>query len=160
MSNETPTAPAARLQPSASYSFTMRLHAPQEGGAFARVAQAIADADAMLGAIDLVSVESRGSSATSRSPAWTPVRPRRSCAQCEGSRAYVLTASLTVLPHAQGRQDRGQRRAAAEDPRRPFDSSTPPASRAAKRRTRHPPTGKRRSVLSIQATVPRQVPTS
>ena len=30
MSNETPTAPAARLQPSASYSFTMRLHAPQQ----------------------------------------------------------------------------------------------------------------------------------
>jgi malate dehydrogenase (oxaloacetate-decarboxylating) len=59
MSDETPTAPAARLQPSASYSFTMRLHAPQQGGAFARVAQTIADADAMLGAIDLVRVESR-----------------------------------------------------------------------------------------------------
>jgi malate dehydrogenase (oxaloacetate-decarboxylating) len=59
MSDETPTAPAARLQPSASYGFTMRLHAPQQGGAFARVAQAIADADAMLGAIDLVRVESR-----------------------------------------------------------------------------------------------------
>jgi hypothetical protein len=37
----------------------MRLHAPQQRGAFARVAQAIADADAMLGAIDLVRVESR-----------------------------------------------------------------------------------------------------
>src|SRR5215211_4584841 len=59
MSDEIPTAPAARLQPSASYSFTMRLHAPQQGGAFARVAQAIADADAMLGAIDLVRVEAR-----------------------------------------------------------------------------------------------------
>jgi hypothetical protein len=56
MSDETPTAPAARVQPSASYSFTMRLHAPQQGGAFARVAQTIADADAdaMLCAIDLV----------------------------------------------------------------------------------------------------------
>jgi hypothetical protein len=29
MSDHTPTAPAARLQPSASYSFTKRLHAPQ-----------------------------------------------------------------------------------------------------------------------------------
>jgi malate dehydrogenase (oxaloacetate-decarboxylating) len=47
----------SRLQPSASYSFTMRLHLPQQGGTFARVAGAIADADAMLGAIDLVRVE-------------------------------------------------------------------------------------------------------
>ena len=36
----------------------MRLHMPQRGSAFARVAQAIADADAQLGAIDLVRVES------------------------------------------------------------------------------------------------------
>jgi malate dehydrogenase (oxaloacetate-decarboxylating) len=57
MSNESPI-PGARLQPSASYSFTMRLHLPQQGGAFARVAHAIADAEAMLGAIDLVRVES------------------------------------------------------------------------------------------------------
>jgi malate dehydrogenase (oxaloacetate-decarboxylating) len=49
--------PAPRLQPSASYSFTMRLHLPQQGDAFARVADAIAAADAMLGAIDLVRVE-------------------------------------------------------------------------------------------------------
>jgi malate dehydrogenase (oxaloacetate-decarboxylating) len=47
----------SRLQPSASYSFTMRLHLPQQGGTFARVAGAIADTDAMLGAIDLVRVE-------------------------------------------------------------------------------------------------------
>jgi malate dehydrogenase (oxaloacetate-decarboxylating) len=47
-----------RLQPSASYSFTMRLHLPQQGGTFARVAQAIAETDAMLGAIDLVRVVS------------------------------------------------------------------------------------------------------
>jgi len=57
MSNESPI-PGARLQPSASYSFTMRLHLPQQGGAFARVAHAIADEEAMLGAIDLVRVES------------------------------------------------------------------------------------------------------
>jgi malate dehydrogenase (oxaloacetate-decarboxylating) len=47
----------AHLQTSASYSFTMRLHLAQETGAFARVASAIAEAQAMLGAIDLVRVE-------------------------------------------------------------------------------------------------------
>src|SRR5215213_12702 len=46
-----------RLQPSASYSFTMRLRLPQQGNAFAAVAQAIAEAHGMLGAIDLVRVE-------------------------------------------------------------------------------------------------------
>jgi malate dehydrogenase (oxaloacetate-decarboxylating) len=46
------------LQPSASYSFTMRIHAPQSPGSFARVAVAIGDAGAILGAIDLVRVES------------------------------------------------------------------------------------------------------
>jgi malate dehydrogenase (oxaloacetate-decarboxylating) len=45
------------LQPSASYSFTMRLHLPLHGDAFARVADAIAQSNAMLGAIDLVRVE-------------------------------------------------------------------------------------------------------
>ena len=54
MSND----PSRRLQPSASYSVTMRLHMPQEGAAFAAVARAIADAGAILGAIDLVRVES------------------------------------------------------------------------------------------------------
>jgi malate dehydrogenase (oxaloacetate-decarboxylating) len=59
MSDESLTeAPAAGLQPSASYSFTMRLHLAQQGGAFAQVAHAIADAKALLGAIDLVRVES------------------------------------------------------------------------------------------------------
>jgi malate dehydrogenase (oxaloacetate-decarboxylating) len=49
---------APRLQPSASYSFTVRLHMPQHGGAFAQIARAIADTEAMLGAIDLVRVGS------------------------------------------------------------------------------------------------------
>ena len=60
MSDETPSVLTPRLQPSASYSFTMRLHMPQSGGAFARVADAIADAEGMLGAIDLVRVEAHG----------------------------------------------------------------------------------------------------
>ena len=59
VADEPPTAPAARLQTSASYSFTMRMQIPQYSGAFARVAQAIAETDAMLGAIDLVRVESK-----------------------------------------------------------------------------------------------------
>jgi malate dehydrogenase (oxaloacetate-decarboxylating) len=54
MTDETPR----RLQPSASYSFTMRLRMPQHGRTFAGVAHAIAETDAMLGAIDLVRVES------------------------------------------------------------------------------------------------------
>jgi malate dehydrogenase (oxaloacetate-decarboxylating) len=54
MSEESPR----RLQPSASYSFTMRLRMPQHGSTFAGVAQTIAETDAMLGAIDLVRVES------------------------------------------------------------------------------------------------------
>jgi malate dehydrogenase (oxaloacetate-decarboxylating) len=57
MSNENPPGPAPPLQPSASYSFTMRLHLAQQAGAFARVAQAIAEVEAILGAIDLVRVE-------------------------------------------------------------------------------------------------------
>jgi len=57
MSEQSPTAAARRLQPSASYSFTMRLHIAQQGSAFARVAAAIADTHALLGAIDLVRVE-------------------------------------------------------------------------------------------------------
>ena len=59
MSDEALNELAPRLQPSASYSFTMRLHMPQQGGEFARIARAVADAEAMLGAIDLVRVESQ-----------------------------------------------------------------------------------------------------
>ncbi|HEX8856258.1 MAG TPA: NAD-dependent malic enzyme [Thermoleophilaceae bacterium] len=57
MSDQSPKVPSLRLQPSASYSFTMRLHMPQQGGAFAHVAEAIAESEALLGAIDLVRVE-------------------------------------------------------------------------------------------------------
>ena len=50
----------AGLQPSASYSFTMRLELPQRPGAFAGVANAIGNEGAILGAIDLVRVDQRG----------------------------------------------------------------------------------------------------
>src|SRR3954467_10387590 len=50
----------AGLQPSASYSFTMRIELRQLPGAFAQVAAAIGQEGAMLGAIDLVRVDQRG----------------------------------------------------------------------------------------------------
>jgi malate dehydrogenase (oxaloacetate-decarboxylating) len=45
------------LQPSASYSLTLRVRIPQRPGSFARVAHAIGNSGAILGAIDLVRVE-------------------------------------------------------------------------------------------------------
>ena len=57
MSEESLSVRVARLQPSASYSFTMRLRMSQRGGAFARIADAVGEAEALLGAIDLVRVE-------------------------------------------------------------------------------------------------------
>jgi len=45
------------LQPSASYSITLRVRIPQRPGSFARVAQAIGNAGAILGGIDLVRVD-------------------------------------------------------------------------------------------------------
>ena len=50
----------AGLQPSASYSFTMRIELRQLPGAFAAVAGAIGHEGAILGAIDLVRVDKRG----------------------------------------------------------------------------------------------------
>src|SRR4051812_18614020 len=50
----------AGLQPSASYSFTMRIELRQLPGAFAAVAGAIGHEGAILGAIDLVRVDQRG----------------------------------------------------------------------------------------------------
>src|SRR5690349_22867211 len=50
----------ATLQTSASYSFTMRIELPQHAGSFARVAGAIGEQGAMLGAIDLVRVDRGG----------------------------------------------------------------------------------------------------
>jgi malate dehydrogenase (oxaloacetate-decarboxylating) len=45
------------LQPSASYSLTLRVRIPREPGSFARVAGAIGSTGAILGAIDLVRVD-------------------------------------------------------------------------------------------------------
>src|ERR1700754_435732 len=50
----------AGLQPSASYSFTMRIELRQLPGAFAQVAAAIGGEGAILGAIDLVRVDRSG----------------------------------------------------------------------------------------------------
>jgi malate dehydrogenase (oxaloacetate-decarboxylating) len=51
------TGPVSAIQPSASYSITMRVRQRQRPGAFARVAAAIGDTGAILGAIDLVRAE-------------------------------------------------------------------------------------------------------
>lgn len=53
----TAASPAADVQPSASYSITMRVRLRQRPGAFARVAGAIGEIGSILGAIDLVRVE-------------------------------------------------------------------------------------------------------
>jgi malate dehydrogenase (oxaloacetate-decarboxylating) len=53
-----PGEPTPVLQPSASYSITMRVRQLQQPGAFARVAAAIGETGAILGAIDLVRSES------------------------------------------------------------------------------------------------------
>src|SRR3954452_9945430 len=45
------------VQPSASYSITVRIRLPQRPGSFARVATVIGETGAILGAIDLVRVE-------------------------------------------------------------------------------------------------------
>ena len=45
------------LQPSASYSITMRVRLPQRPGAFGQVASAIGETGGILGAIDLVAVQ-------------------------------------------------------------------------------------------------------
>ena len=52
-----PPPSSADLMPSASYSLTMRINVRQRPGAFARVATAIGEVGAILGAIDLVRVE-------------------------------------------------------------------------------------------------------
>jgi hypothetical protein len=51
--------PVRGVHPSASYSITMRVRQQQRPGAFARVAGAIGDTGAILGAIDLVRVGER-----------------------------------------------------------------------------------------------------
>jgi malate dehydrogenase (oxaloacetate-decarboxylating) len=51
------SAGAGIVQPSASYSITIRARLPQRPGAFGQVASAIGDTGAILGAIDLVRVE-------------------------------------------------------------------------------------------------------
>ena len=51
------TSPVPILHPSASYSITVRVRQQQRPGAFARVAGAIGETGAILGAIDLVRVE-------------------------------------------------------------------------------------------------------
>jgi malate dehydrogenase (oxaloacetate-decarboxylating) len=80
---------ALRLHPSASYSITMRVHLQQTPGSFARVAAAIGETGAILGAIDLVRVEGR-----------EVVRDVTvACADLDHSQAVV--AAVSALPGVQ-----------------------------------------------------------
>ena len=96
MSGEIADAPAPRLSPSASYSFTMRLHMPQQGGAFARIARAIAAAEALLGAIDLVRVERDQVVRDVTVACVDSPMSRRSSGRFATLRACVSTACLTA----------------------------------------------------------------
>ena len=119
--------PARRLQPSASYSFTMRLHLPQPGAAFALVAHAIAEAEAVLGAIDLVRVESNEVVRDVTVACVDSGHAGRSCGRCASSRAC---ASTVTWSHGSGAPRRGDsRRAARARPSRwrsPAYSALPP----------------------------------
>ena len=132
MSEETPR----RLQPSASYSFTMRLHLPQHGGAFARVAHAIADADAMLGAIDLVRVESDQvvRDVTVACVRLRPCRGGRARGARARGRAVDSVSDRTFLMHKGGKIEVNSQ-AAAQDPRRPLDGLHARASGASRWRS-------------------------
>ena len=97
------------VQPSASYSILIRARLPSRPGAFGQVATAIGDAGAILGAIDLVSVEGHRGFATSRLRA-----PTRRTASAWSTRSASSTASRWSrpgphLPDASGRQDPGHR---------------------------------------------------
>ena len=130
MSDEFSNVSALRLQPSASYSFTMRLHMPQQGGAFARIARAIADAEAMLGAIHLWrrAVPSGRPGCDRRVRGFSTRRGRR--AGRARARGYPRLSVLPPrFPDGQGRQDRGRRQTTDHHPRWPLDGLHPGVAR-------------------------------
>ena len=111
----------AGLQPSASYSFTVRIELRQPPGAFARGGRRSARQGAILGAIDLVRVDQRGVTATCRG-----VRRRRRDGErvvnaskaLEGVR-YSSVSDRTFLMHKGGKIEMSAR--SDQDPRRPLD---------------------------------------
>ena len=98
----------AGLQPSASYSFTMRIELRQLPGAFAQVAGAIGNEGAILGAIDLVRVDKGG--VIARRDRRVRRRGARRARGQRGAGAGGREGLERLGPHvpdAQGRQDRG-----------------------------------------------------
>src|SRR4030088_1302580 len=57
MTTQIETPKLRRLRPSPSYSVTISVRVPERGGEFAEVARVIAEADAVLGAIEVLDVE-------------------------------------------------------------------------------------------------------
>jgi hypothetical protein len=104
MSDETPTVPAPRLQASASYSFTMRLHAPSRAARSPASPRPSPTRTPYWRRSTSRAWNRVRSPATSRSPAWTPVMPRRSCAPrgLEGVRIDSVS-DRTFLMHERGR---------------------------------------------------------
>ena len=112
----------AGLQPSASYSFTMRIELRQLPGAFAAVAARSAQQGAILGAIDLVRVDQRG---VTRDVTVACVDAAHAERVVDAVRALdgvkvVSVSDRTFLMHKGGKIEIvGQGR--DQDPRRPLD---------------------------------------
>ena len=120
----------AGLQPSASYSFTMRIELRQLPGAFAAVASAIGTEGAILGAIDLVRVDQRG---VTRDVTVACVDAAHGERVVDAVRALdgmkVIERLRPHVPDAQGRQDRDHR---ARSRSRPATTSRWPTRRASR----------------------------
>ena len=112
----------AGLQPSASYSFTMRIELRQLPGAFAQVAAAIGNEGAILGAIDLVRVDKGGVIRDVTVACVDAAHGERVVNAVRGAGGREGLERLGPhVPDAQGRQDRGHAEDRDQDPRRPLD---------------------------------------
>ena len=112
----------AGLQPSASYSFTMRIELRQLPGAFAAVANAIGHEGAILGAIDLVRVDQRGVTRDVTVACVDAAHGQRVVNAVKALEGVKVIERLGPhVPDAQGRQDRDRRQGPDQDPRRPLD---------------------------------------
>ena len=94
-----------KLQPSASYGITMRVRQRQRPGAFARVAAAIGETGAILGAIDLVRSE-RGEVVRDVTVACVDARHAEAVAESVGALEGVSVdrvSDRTFLMHLGGK---------------------------------------------------------
>ena len=109
-------------QPSASYSVTIRVQLPHTAGSFAKVAGAIGDTGAILGAIDLVRVED-GRTVRDVTVACADVAHGEAVVAAIEALEGVSVQSVsdrTFLMH-RGRQDRRRAEGPDHHARRPLD---------------------------------------